>query len=489
MISMPTANKTGDFAVEWWPIGRPKPYPKNARKWTAKAVEKVAASIREFGWRQPLVCDVEDVIVIGHLRLAAAQSLGLDQVPVHVARDLSPAKIRALRLADNRLHEESLWDYDLLKEDMLDLSGLDLDLSMTGFEQMEIDGRMFGVSPEWDGMPEFEQQDLQSYKPIKVHFRDATDREAFAKTIGQDVADETRYVWFPKLQRAKYEDKRYVVHEVKNPSYPVYIISKGRWDTPLTVRALEAMDVPYMLVVEPQEVESYAPSVVKGTLKVLPFSDLGQGSIPARNWVWDDAVSQGADRHWIIDDNIYHFYRLNNNTKIKVESGVCFKIVEDYSDRFTNVALAGFNYEMFAPRKAMHNPLVFNTRIYSCILVKNDLPYRWRGLYNEDTDLSLRALKDGWCTVQFNALLADKVRTMLMKGGNTDELYQGDGRLRMAESLRDQHPDCVTITRKWNRWQHQVDYSKFKNNKFIPKPGFVAPTETDNYGMELVQVG
>jgi ParB-like chromosome segregation protein Spo0J len=88
--------------VELWPIGRAKDYPQNPRKWSARAIEKVAASIREYGWRQPVVVDTNDVIVIGHLRRAAGKFLGLTEVPVHVARDLTPAQIRGLRLADNR---------------------------------------------------------------------------------------------------------------------------------------------------------------------------------------------------------------------------------------------------------------------------------------------------------------------------------------------------------------------------------------------------
>jgi hypothetical protein len=106
-----------------------------------------------------------------------------------------------------------------------------------------------------------------------------------------------------------------------------------------------------------------------------------------------------------------------------------------------------------------------NTRIYSCILIRNDLKHRWRGRYNEDTDLSLRVLKDGMCTVLFNAFLAKKVATMVMKGGNTDALYQGDGRKLMAESLVEQHPDVASVVWKWGRWQHNVNYSGFKRNQ------------------------
>src|SRR5262245_23827757 len=107
--------------IELWPIDRPRPYPKNARQWTSKAIEKVAASIRVFGFRQPIVVDSQDTIIIGHLRLAAARHLNLTEVPVHVAADLSPAQVKALRIADNRVHEESDWDLALLAPEIADL--------------------------------------------------------------------------------------------------------------------------------------------------------------------------------------------------------------------------------------------------------------------------------------------------------------------------------------------------------------------------------
>jgi hypothetical protein len=167
-----------------------------------------------------------------------------------------------------------------------------------------------------------------------------------------------------------------------------------------------------------------------------------------------------------------------------------FRAAEDFVDRYENVAIAGFEYTMFAQTaECSWPPMRFNTRIYSCILLKNDLPYRWRGRYNEDTDLSLRALKDGWCTVLFIAFLATKVATMKMTGGNTEELYQGDGRLEMARSLQRQHPDVTKVTRLWDRWQHKVDYRPFKTNKLKRKPGLVLPDGPDNYGMRLVTPG
>jgi hypothetical protein len=154
-------------------------------------------------------------------------------------------------------------------------------------------------------------------------------------------------------------------------------------------------------------------------------------------------------------------------------------------DRYENVAIAGFQYESLTPRKSKTPPFRLNRRIYSCILIQNNLPYRWRGRYNEDTDLSLRALKDGWCTILFFAFLAGKLPTMAVKGGNTDELYKDDGRLKMAESLRAQHPDVATITWKWGRWQHQVDYSGFKRNQLKLRPGTVIEDGVNNYNMIL----
>lgn len=272
-----------------------------------------------------------------------------------------------------------------------------------------------------------------------------------------------------------------------NPRYPVYVISKGRWESRLTVKALEAMRVPYKVVIEPQEHDSYAAVIDPAKILVLPFSNLGAGSIPARNWVWDHASATGASRHWILDDNIDGFYRLNHNLKVIVKTGSTFRAAEEFVDRYENIAIAGFNYFMFAKRKDKLPPFIVNTRIYSCILLKNDLPYCWRGRYNEDTDLSIRALKDGWCTVQFYAFLAYKVTTMTMTGGNTDQLYADDGRLRMAQSLVAQHPDICTITWKFNRWQHQVDYSAFARNKLKLKSSVSITQGVNNYGMILQQ--
>lgn len=125
--------------IEEWPIDKPIDYPKNARKWSDASLQKFAKSIKEFGWRQPLVVDTEGVICIGHFRRAAGKLAGFTTCPVHVATDLTPAQIRKLRLADNRLHEEADWDLEVLTLELGELQALEIDLGSTGFSASEID--------------------------------------------------------------------------------------------------------------------------------------------------------------------------------------------------------------------------------------------------------------------------------------------------------------------------------------------------------------
>jgi len=271
--------------------------------------------------------------------------------------------------------------------------------------------------------------------------------------------------------------------------YPIYIPSKGRWEIPHTAQRLAEMNCPFYFVVEKTEVEQYR-SLGLGEVLALPFHDLGQGSIPARNWIWEHAKQGGHSRHWIIDDNIIRFYRMNYNRRIPSRTAAIFRCIEDFTDRYENVAFSGLNNIAFAPdRTAGIAPFTLNTRIYSMTLVNTNLPYRWRGRYNEDTDICLCALKDGWVTIQFNAFLGDKATTMKMKGGNTDNVYNtGDSRRAFAESLKEQHPECVEVVWKFDRWHHQVDYSLFKTNRLRRKSGITPTKGTNEYGMRLIRL-
>jgi DNA modification methylase len=123
--------------IETWPVDRPQPYDKNPRL-NDDAVEVVAKSIREFGFRQPIVVDEAGVIIIGHTRLKAAKSLGLVEVPVHVARGLSPEQVKALRIADNKTAEIAEWNLELLPIELAELQGMNFDLGLLGFDQDEL---------------------------------------------------------------------------------------------------------------------------------------------------------------------------------------------------------------------------------------------------------------------------------------------------------------------------------------------------------------
>jgi len=123
--------------IELWKISAIKPYPGNPRQ-NDSAVDAVAASLREFGFRQPIVVDQDGVIICGHTRWKAAQKLGLEKVPVHVAKDLSPAQIKAYRIADNQTATIAEWDFDLLPIELAELQGLDFDLGLLGFDQDEL---------------------------------------------------------------------------------------------------------------------------------------------------------------------------------------------------------------------------------------------------------------------------------------------------------------------------------------------------------------
>lgn len=272
------------------------------------------------------------------------------------------------------------------------------------------------------------------------------------------------------------------------PRYPIYIPSKGRYKTSYTADYLSADGIPFTLVVEPQEVDPYAEKFGANRILVLPENN--QGVIFARNYIKDHATELGSGRHWQLDDNIRYFYRHTEGRRIRVNSGAALAVAEDFTDRYENIAISGLNYDMFAPPHSPMPPFYRNCRVYSCSLIDNSIPHRWRVKYNEDTDICLQVLADGYCTVLINAFLIKKVRTMMIKGGNTDNLYQGDGRLKMARSLERLHPGVVKVRRRFGRPQHIVfDAWKRFDTPLKLKPGIdLEQLSPDDYGLQLIQV-
>ena len=133
--------------VELVDVGDITPYGRNPRK-NEGAVAKVKASIDEFGFRQPIVVDAKRVIVVGHTRWLAAKELGIEKIPVHIAKDLSEDQCRAYRIADNRVNETAEWDFELLDLELGDLRDNGYAVELTGFDLDELERGTAGVSPE-----------------------------------------------------------------------------------------------------------------------------------------------------------------------------------------------------------------------------------------------------------------------------------------------------------------------------------------------------
>lgn len=285
----------------------------------------------------------------------------------------------------------------------------------------------------------------------------------------------------------------------KDPRYPIYIISKGRWKTRHTSKALESMGVPYYIAVEPQEYDNYAEVIEPKKVLKLPFSNHGKGSGPARNWCWEHSQENGFKRHWLMDDNISEFWRFNKNKRYRVEKGSgIFRAAEDFVDRFENIALAGFQYKFFCVDDYPYPPYILNTRIMSCFLIDNDCPVKWRGKFNEDVDLSIRVLKEGLTTMLFYAFLCGKLRTGTVKGGNTEEIYnnyQEDASLKKSLMLKEMHPDVVELVERYGRTHHHVNLDAIVNkdglparqNPLILKKDVDIVNKVDNYGMRLIR--
>ena len=354
------------------------------------------------------------------------------------------------------------------------------------------------VRDYFKGFPEYQSKKIDAFH--KVIFHTEMDLSEVGEILEQGITEKTKSVWFPKLIQGKRATYRAVGGSSEN-NYPIYVVSKGRKDNCTTSEYLSRMEVEHYVVVEPFEVQDYKDSLEPKFAKVLEmdlsykdsydtFSQIGNlnstGPGAARNFCWEHSMKSGFKWHWVMDDNANEgFHMLYQNAKIKCRSGAYFKAMEDWVDKFDNIAIAGLNYTKFAMEPSKTPPYSLNTRIYSFLLIRNDIPYRWRGRYNEDTDLSLRVLKDGWCTVQFNSFLAGKITTQKVKGGNTEEFYSSEGTKPKSQMLEDMHPDVAKVVWKFNRWHHHVDYTGY-NQKLNPIVDFSKEARVNDLGIKII---
>jgi len=364
---------------------------------------------------------------------------------------------------------------------------------------------------EWVDMPEYNNVKQPEPKITAIFkFRNDNDYEIFKEKIkkylynNQKVFDgeqkkDKKQAWFPLREK----DRKYYYlskGQYTKPRFPIYIVSKGRWTRNPTSIMLKKMNVPFFIIVEKQEYNHYLNLVDKEKILILPQeykdnydcfwkdNDPRTGPGPARNYAWEHSIKNGHKWHWVLDDNIESFERFNNNKKIRVYDGSIFYVSEDFVLRYENIAIAGLQYANFMPHSDSRPSIKLNTRIYSCLFIRNDIPYRWRGRYNEDTDLSIRVLKDGWCTVQFNAFLQGKRATQSVSGGCDKEFYENEGTLNKSKIIADMHPDIAKIVKRFNRWHHYVDYRSFKKNKLIRKKDYKMKQKIDNFNMILCEL-
>lgn len=283
------------------PIDRVRPYAGNPRRNDA-AVPKVAASIRAFGWRQPLVVDEDHVILAGHTRLAAARLLGLATVPVHVATGLTPAQRRAYRLADNRAGQDATWDDELLGQELAGLLADGVELGPTGFESDEIerliaaaetglaDGADPDDTPPLPAEPVTRPGDLIQLGPHQVLCGDSTDPATLARLMGTDRAE---VLWTDPPYGVAYVGKTKDALTIANDTGDIRAFLG---------RALAACDP----VLAPGARYYVAcPAGQRGTDFRLALSDAGWTLHQTLVWVKDALVLGHSDYHYRHEDLLY----------------------------------------------------------------------------------------------------------------------------------------------------------------------------------------
>ncbi len=152
--------------IEIADINTIKPYENNPRKLKDSAIERVAMSLKEYGFRQPIVVDKNRIIVVGHTRYRASKKLGFKEIPITIADNLTPEQINAYRIADNRTAEESEWDYKLLQEEFSNLVDVKFNLELTGFNEDELK-KYLSMEEDFEiDLPEIKNEDKQPFQQI-----------------------------------------------------------------------------------------------------------------------------------------------------------------------------------------------------------------------------------------------------------------------------------------------------------------------------------
>lgn len=358
----------------------------------------------------------------------------------------------------------------------------------------ERNAKSWGYWDTWRDMPEY-IFDFCAYSYAKMFFyfkKSCYSLEDLSKIVEQSFGDSPQDFWYPVQKWTEHTRHRIRWLGGEHPRYPIFVVSRGRsseYKNHIS-HQLSKMQVHHYIVTEDWDFENYEKSKLNEseycTVLAMDMSykdkydvinpNLGgkidpkngkqvTGPGAARNWAADYAkYTLKQNWCWILDDNTDQFTRYWRGRRVISHSPEIFSSCERFVDRYDNIGIAGLNYECFAIGGEHLPPLVLNTRIYSYGLWNLNCPYiMQRGRYNEDTIQSLDILTHGWCTVQFNCMLADKMHTQAMKGGNTEVFYSKDlgGTIPKSKLLVETYPEYATLVYKFERIHHHVDYSSF----------------------------
>ena len=227
---------------------------------------------------------------------------------------------------------------------------------------------------------------------------------------------------------------------------PIYIPTCGRSATATTMRLLDGR--PYTLVVEVQDAAAYNAAYPEAALLVLPKSRQGVGYV--RREIQLASERRGEAWHWQIDDNIKRFMTRRDGKRYRETAEVVLTSIEAEAFRYTNVGMAAPAHLVYA--FATKYPISVNRQANCCMLIRNGTDRYFRSGVGEDTDFNLQLLTSGWCTLVFNRLLIEKIKTGKLRGGCTDRDYLNNGRIEMAKGTMRLWPGCFKLNPKNPGW-------------------------------------
>lgn len=189
-------------------IDQIKPYELNNRIHTPEQIKFIADSIQRFGFNQPLVLDEDLIVLVGHGRLEAAKSIGLEKVPCIVIEGLSIEDKQAYRILDNKIQNDSTWNIDNLAAEIESLRDSGFDMGFCDLDQLteKMGVEVHSPEKEWSGMPSYDSENQEAFRSLHIHFKDQEGVDAFIKLMDQVVTEKTRSLWYPDQGRRSLKD-------------------------------------------------------------------------------------------------------------------------------------------------------------------------------------------------------------------------------------------------------------------------------------------